>query len=151
MISSEKEREVKQAAEGLFSQDASWATFCREILGPEGMVHKAFPTREEMDAFMQTGTYREILKMLADLQRRKPTGTAPEMEAEEPTRVITVRLPESLYEALQLEAYEHHTSMNKLCISKLLQFIDDEQIPTRVAKARRERRLRHTRVTQPAN
>ncbi len=52
-----------------------------------------------------------------------------EMEAQEPTRVITVRLPKSLHEALRVEAHEHRTSMNKLCISKLLQIIDGQQVP----------------------
>ena len=47
-------------------------------------------------------------------------------EKQEPTRVITVRLPKSLHEALQAQAHLHQTSMNKLCISKLLQVIDDE-------------------------
>lgn len=48
---------------------------------------------------------------------------------EEPTRVITVRLPRSLHEALRAEAHIHQTSMNKLCISKLLQLIDDALVP----------------------
>ena len=43
--------------------------------------------------------------------------------------MITVRLPKSLHEALRAEAHEHRTSMNKLCISKLLQFIDNEKVP----------------------
>ena len=51
------------------------------------------------------------------------------MDDAEPTRVITVRLPKSLHEALRVEAHEHRTSMNKLCISKLLQFIDGQQVP----------------------
>ena len=45
----------------------------------------------------------------------------------EVTRVITVRLPESLHEALKAEAVDHKTSMNKLCISKLLQALIDEE------------------------
>jgi predicted HicB family RNase H-like nuclease len=48
---------------------------------------------------------------------------------DEPTRVITVRLPKCLHEALRAEAHEHRTSMNKLCISKLLQFIDEGMVP----------------------
>jgi hypothetical protein len=48
----------------------------------------------------------------------------------EPTRVITVRLPKSLHESLRAEAHEKRTSMNKLCISKLLQFIDTDLVPT---------------------
>jgi predicted HicB family RNase H-like nuclease len=43
--------------------------------------------------------------------------------------VITVRLPQSLHEALKDEAHAHRTSMNQLCISKLLQFIDGDFVP----------------------
>ena len=39
-----------------------------------------------------------------------------------------------MHEALRIEAYEHRTSMNKLCISKLLQFIDTENVPRRSKK-----------------
>jgi hypothetical protein len=44
--------------------------------------------------------------------------------------VITVRLPKSLHEALRHEAHNHKTSMNKLCISKLLQVIADDLVPS---------------------
>ena len=40
-----------------------------------------------------------------------------------------MRIPQSMHEALRIEAYEYRTSMNKLCISKLLQFIDTEHVP----------------------
>ena len=46
----------------------------------------------------------------------------------EKTRMITVRLPESLHALLQQEADEMNTSMNKLCISKLLQIIDEQLV-----------------------
>ena len=47
----------------------------------------------------------------------------------EPTRVITVRLPKSMHEYLRTEAHDLRTSMNKLCISKLLQVIEQDLIP----------------------
>ena len=47
----------------------------------------------------------------------------------EPTRVITVRLPKSMHEYLRTEAHDLRTSMNKLCISKLLQVIGEDMIP----------------------
>jgi len=34
-----------------------------------------------------------------------------------------------LHESLRHEAHERHTSMNKLCISKLLQIVDRELVP----------------------
>lgn len=45
------------------------------------------------------------------LAKQKPEATA----------VITVRLPVSVHAALKSEAHRHETSLNKLCISKLLQ------------------------------
>ena len=48
--------------------------------------------------------------------------------------MVTVRIPRSLHEALRVEAHEHCTSMNKLCISKLLQFIDKEMVPTETSR-----------------
>ena len=64
--------------------------------------------------------------MLAKLRERTSDSTA---NGKEPQRVITVRLPKSMHEALKEEAKQHRTSMNKLCISKLLQVVDDELVP----------------------
>jgi predicted HicB family RNase H-like nuclease len=72
-------------------------------------------------AFEKTGEYSEIQQMLAKLRER--TAGA---DGREPTRVITVRLPKSLHETLKAEAHDRKTSMNQLCISKLLQVIDGE-------------------------
>ena len=69
--------------------------------------------------------YAEIQQMVAKLRERNGAQT----DDKEPTRVITVRLPKSLHESLRAEAHEKRTSMNKLCISKLLQVIDDQLIP----------------------
>jgi hypothetical protein len=125
MIASEMEADVKRMADQLYGVGPDWVTFYREVLGPRGIVRQMFPTREMFADFEQTAAYQEILRMLAKLREQGPT----EADAAEPTRVITVRLPKSLHEALRDEAYEHHTSMNKLCITKLLQFIDAQQVP----------------------
>lgn len=128
MIATEQEASVKQAASRLFSAEPDWITFYKEILGLRGIVRRMYPTREQMAAFEQTPTYQEIMDMLAALRRRGPAAG----DSDEPTRVITVRLPKSLHDALRVEAHEHCTSMNKLCISKLLQFIDGQQVPAEV-------------------
>ena len=125
MIANEKQVEVKRRAELLFAEEPDWVTFYREIFGLRGLVRHLFPTREALAAFEQTEGYQEILQMLTRLRERGNVAANPE----EPTRVITVRLPRSLHEALRVEAHEHRTSMNKLCVSKLLQFIDDEKVP----------------------
>jgi predicted HicB family RNase H-like nuclease len=126
MIANEKQAEVKQIAEQLFAKEPDWVTFYREVFGLRGLVRQMFPSREALAAFEQTPAYQDILQMLTRLRERGNVSTTPE----EPTRVITVRLPRSLHEALRVEAHEHRTSMNKLCVSKLLQFIDNEKVPS---------------------
>ena len=121
----EKYREVLQVAENLFRQDPDWVTFFREVLGIDGAIRKSFPTFEGLTAFEQSEEFDTIQKMLVKL-REKRTSADPENE---PTRVITVRLPKSMHEYLRTEAHDLRTSMNKLCISKLLQVIGEDKIP----------------------
>lgn len=122
----DKQTEVRRIAQDLFKSQPDWAAFYREILGPNGIVRYMFRTPQALARFEQSEAYEEIQAMLAKL-RKHETGEA---DSTEPTKVITVRLPKSLHEALRVEAFESHTSMNKLCISKLLQFIERERIPT---------------------
>ncbi len=129
--------EIKAAAEKLYAAKANWITFYREILGLRGMIRRFYPTMPALAKFERTEAYREIQRMLAELRKRNPPRKDPkealsidELQAiGEDTRVITVRIPKSLHDTLRIEAYEHRTSMNKLCISKLLQFIDNDQVP----------------------
>jgi len=126
---SQKHVEIKHAVERLLATKPDWIKFYREVMGLHGLIRRAFPTYEAMAEFEQTETSREIHRMLAELRRLPPPK-----ETAEDTRVITVRIPKSLHEALRLEAYEHHTTMNKLCISKLVQFIDTDNVPTVLEK-----------------
>jgi predicted HicB family RNase H-like nuclease len=126
MIANEKQAEVKRTAERLYAQEPDWVTFYREIFGLRGLVRQMFPGRDALAAFEQTEAYQAVLQMLTRLRESGNVAANPE----EPTRVITVRLPRSLHEALRVEAHEHRTSMNKLCVSKLLQFIDTEKVPS---------------------
>lgn len=122
----DKSEEVYQAAYELFSRNPDWVTFFREILGLRGLVRRSHPTPDALAEFERNETYAEIQHLLTALRERRPASPT----GREPTRVITVRLPKSLHEALRVEAHEHRTSMNKLCISKLLQFIDTELVPS---------------------
>ena len=124
--SERKEEEIQRLAELLCTRNSDWVTFYREILGLHGIVRRNYPTRESLTEFEQTEAYLEIQQILTRLRKQRP----PAKDPEEPTRVVTVRLPKSLHDALRVEAHEHRTSMNKLCISKLLQFIDRQMIPT---------------------
>lgn len=120
-----KEQEVLRVADEMFQQSPDWVTFFREILGLEGVVRRAFCSPELLAQFEQTAEYGEIQQRLAKLRARGDFS----VNSREPTRVITVRLPKSLHESLRAEAHERHTSMNKLCISKLLQMVDGDLVP----------------------
>jgi predicted HicB family RNase H-like nuclease len=123
----ENEQQAIQAATELFDRKPDWVTFYREIMGVDGIVRKLYPTADALANFEQTEEFTKIQQMLARLR----SGTkADDKDSKEPTRVITVRLPKSLHDTLKAEAHNHHTSMNQLCIAKLLQMVDDELIPT---------------------
>ena len=115
---------AQRIANEMFHQQPDWITFFREVLGVDGLLRKLFVNPEELAAFEKTEEYNEIQLMLAKL--RDKSGAA--ADGREPTRVITVRLPKSLHESLRAEAHDRKTSMNQLCISKLLQVIDAELI-----------------------
>ena len=120
-----REAKVYRVAAELYRQDPDWVTFFREVLGVDGIVRQVFINPLDLARFEQTKEYSDIQQMVAKLRERASEPA----DAREPTRVITVRLPKSLHESLRTEAHERKTSMNKLCISKLLQMVDEELIP----------------------
>ena len=121
----EKYQEVLEFAESRYRQNPDWVTFFREVLGVDGAARKTFPTFEELTSFEQSEEFDKIQKLLVKLREKRPSADT----ESEPTRVITVRLPKSMHESLRTEAHDLRTSMNKLCISKLLQVIGEEMIP----------------------
>ena len=118
----DRRQTAHRMATDMFSHTPDWVTFFREVLGVDGLVRKLFPNADDYAAFEKTAEYAEIQNMLGKL--REKTGAA--ADGKEPTRVITVRLPKSLHESLRAEAHDRNTSMNQLCISKLLMVIDAE-------------------------
>ena len=89
-------QKVLQVAKPLFQEKPDWVTFFRETLGVKGAARAVFPTQAEYVLFEQSKEFSEIQNMVASLRTRKAGGSK-----NEPTRVITVRLPESLHEALR--------------------------------------------------
>ena len=133
-------QEVLATAQQMVTPETAWVTFFRKVMGVEGVIRKAFPTLDELSEFEKSEEYATIQRIVVKL-REKKGGSDSETE---PTRVITVRLPKSMHEYLQTEAHDMRTSMNKLCISKLLQVVEQDMIPNeRTSPARR-------RATSPA-
>ena len=124
-------QKVLQVAKELHARKPDWVTFFRETLGVSGAARSVFPKQEDYVQFEQSREFAEIQQLVATLRTRKSSNGK-----NEATRVITVRLPESLHESLKAEAADHNTSMNKLCISKLLQALIEEEEAQREAQAR---------------
>lgn len=124
-IQEERVQRARELASAKFRDGLDWVTFYREVLGIDGLIDQLFPEPKRAQ-FEKTTEYAEIQQMLAKLREKSRGQKLPD----EATRVITVRLPKSLHEWLRHEAHDHKTSMNKLCISKLLQVIDGELVPS---------------------
>jgi predicted HicB family RNase H-like nuclease len=125
-IQEDRTQQARRLATEMFRGEPDWVRFYREVLGGEGIIDKLFPSPELRGQFEKTPEFTEIQQMLAKLRERNRA----QKQCDEPTRVITVRLPQSLHEALRHEAHNYKTSMNKLCISKLLQVIANELVPS---------------------
>lgn len=117
-------QKILAVARQLYQSNPDWVTFFREVLGVGGAARSVF-SNADFVAFEKTPEFAEVQQMVNMLRNRKAAAAA----VNEPTRVITVRLPESLHEALKAEANDHNTSMNRLCISKLLQVLAENPKP----------------------
>lgn len=118
----DRKKEAFRIADQLFRQNPDWVTFFREVLGVGGVIRRLFSEPKALFEFEQSEEYAEIQQMVAALRETSDVSSG----GKEPTRVITVRLPASLHDSLKAEAHDRQTSMNKLCITKLLQVIDEQ-------------------------
>lgn len=115
-----RRQQALKLAQERFAKSKDWVTFFRQTVGVNGEVHALFNTEEEKAEFEQSDEFREIQQMLRVL-RGKRTKKKGRTGDREPTKVITVRMPKSLHELLRDQAEKRGTSINELCISKLLQ------------------------------
>ncbi len=116
--------EVLCAARRLFEQRSCWPDFYRAILGPEGLINRLFTTPEAQTAFRRSKAYGEIQRMFAALTWRKLRRR----RAEQPVKIITVRVPESVHAELAREAARRGISVNQLCVAKLVQLLEAEAL-----------------------
>ncbi len=119
-------------ANDLFSNAPTWVCFYRELMGGSGLLHVLFDNNKEFGAFLRTDQHHQIQQMLTALRSRD----LPENDPNDPQRMITVRLPKSLHEAMCEEAGRLNISVNRLCISRMLQLLDPEMIPETNSKPR---------------
>lgn len=119
-------------ANDLFGNAPTWVCFYRELLGGNGLVHTLFDNNADFGSFLRTEQYHQIQMMLTALRSRD----LPENDPNDPQRMITVRLPKSLHEAMCDEAGRLNISVNRLCISRMLQLLDPKMIPETNSKPR---------------
>jgi len=128
-------QEVLRLAQDAFAKTGTWVVFYREMLGSDGIVRQLYPTPEEMRYFEDSSEFAELQEMVAAMRSQD----ASKGDATEPERMITIRLPKSLHDSLRIEAEEMNLSINKLCISKLLQRIESRFIPIQQGRRRGRR------------
>ncbi len=116
----------------LFGHAPTWVCFFRETIATNGMVRQLFANDSEFGEFTLTEPYSHILQMMTALRSRD----LPENDPNDRQRMITVRLPKSLHEALCDEAGRMKISVNKLCISRMLQLLDPMMVPETNTKPR---------------
>lgn len=110
----ERVEKVMSIARALFEARIDWPSYFREVLGLTGIVQRVFQDKDERALFVASEEHAEIHKYFALLVKHR------ELAGEEPTRVITVRLPSSLHAWLKTEAHRREVSLNDLCINRLL-------------------------------
>ncbi|MCA9133877.1 MAG: hypothetical protein KDA45_12010, partial [Planctomycetales bacterium] len=119
-------------ANDLFGNAPTWVCFYRALMGSDGLISLLFADREDFSKFLRSEQYHQIQLMLTALRSRD----LPENDPNDPQRMITVRLPKSLHEAMCEEAEALNISVNRLCISRMLQLLDPKMIPETSSKPR---------------
>lgn len=117
--------EVMRLAQEAFAKTSSWVVFYRELLGVEGVVATLYPTQEERQYFEMQPEFLELLEIVTSLR----TQDTSKMDAYEPTRMLTVRMPRSLHADVIRQSEEQGLSLNSYAITKLLQPVEKRFTP----------------------
>jgi site-specific DNA-methyltransferase (adenine-specific) len=108
---------ILESAKTLAATADTWADLSNALFDPiDGLLAKAFPTREQRAAFVQSDEYKQIRKLLGAAVAR--TGRVEGATPKKSGRFI-VRLPQSLHAALEHEAEQEGVSLNQLVVVKL--------------------------------
>ena len=95
----------------------TWADLSNFLFNPiDGLVARAYPTREAREAFVKTDEYKKVRTLVAEAIERHGLvdGATPRKSGR-----FVVRLSQSLHAALEGEAATEGVSLNQLVIAKL--------------------------------
>lgn len=112
-----KAQDLLTSAQSVALTAETWADLSNALFDPvEGLVSKAYRTREEREQFVKTKEYRAIRELIDQVTER--TGLIEGARPKKSGRFV-VRLPSSLHEALEREAKAEGVSLNQLVLTKL--------------------------------
>ncbi len=109
--------ELLAEAERAARDAESWADLSNFLFDPvDGLVARAYTTRESREAFVKTEDYKRIRQLVAEAVERHGLveGATPRKSGR-----FVVRLPASLHAALEREAASEGVSLNQLVLAKL--------------------------------
>lgn len=112
-----KSNDILDSARGIAASVEAWADLSNALFDPtNGLVARAYPSRDERAAFVKTDEYRAIRKLIEDAKERTGLvdGATPKKSGK-----FVVRLPKSLHAALEREAAKEGVSLNQLVVTKL--------------------------------
>ena len=128
-------RQALLLAEEAFAKTGSWVVFFREVLGVDGVVARLFADPDDFKRFIAGPEFETLHEMLAAIRSQDQSKS----DAVEPERMITIRIPRSLHESLQVESKACELSINKLAISKLLWPANPRFVPEQQGRRRGRR------------
>jgi len=106
-----------KSAQEIAESVETWADLSNALFDPvNGLISKAYPTREQRAAFLKTNEYKKIRRLLDAVTERTGLieGATPKKSGK-----FVVRLPKSLHAALEREAKREGVSLNQLVVAKL--------------------------------
>lgn len=115
--------QIVESARAVAESTESWADLSNVLFNPvDGLVARAYPTREERAAFIKTAEYRAIRGLVNDAIDRTGLvdGATPKKSGK-----FVARVPQSLHAALEKEAAREGVSLNQLVVTKLAMQLSD--------------------------
>lgn len=112
-----KETEILKKAEEIAQTVESWADLSNALFNQtDGIISRAYPTREEREALLKTAEYEKIQQLISTAVERfgLVAGATPKKSGR-----FIVPLPQSLHFALEREAAAEGISFNELVVAKL--------------------------------
>jgi site-specific DNA-methyltransferase (adenine-specific) len=108
---------ILESAKEIASSASTWADVSNALFDAEdGLITRAYPSRDDRAAFLKTKDYKAVRKLLAAAieQSGLIAGATPQKSGR-----FVVRLPKSLHAALEKEASDEDVSLNQLVVTKL--------------------------------